>query len=66
MAQPGRSHPVDPRNFFPLTFSERRVRIQRYHGAEKIVYRRVSRKIALNPDPKTLGEVLLRGIKEGA
>jgi hypothetical protein len=66
MAQPGRSHPVDPRLFFPLTFSERRVRIQRYHGQEKIAYRRVSRLISLNPDPRTLGEVLLRGIKESA
>ena len=58
---------MDPRTFFPLTFTERKIRVwlMPKHGTEKTRYRRTARLIALNPDPSTLGEVLLQAIKSG-
>lgn len=67
-AAPYRCRPLDERTFYPLTFTDRIVRVfvMPKHGTEKRRYRYRAKQIALNPDPRTTGELLLRAIKEGA
>jgi hypothetical protein len=59
-------NPLDPARFFPLTFTDRLIRVRVLNGKEYRRFRHKAWRISQNVDPRTLGEVLLRGIKEGA
>lgn len=62
-APPGRNNPLNPEKFFPITVNQPRYR----RGPKRSRYWTPQvRPCAHTRDPKTLGEVLLRGIKESA
>jgi hypothetical protein len=52
-------------DFYPLTFNQSRIRTYRTPSQSYERDRIVPPLIGLNPDPNTVGECLLRGIKEG-